>query len=84
LRLLLEAADLTADVVKLRVLASTVLASMHQDTAVVGRRGRRQAACAVKLNADWIVTRNIGDFRKSPVAARPPGAVLAAIRASGG
>jgi hypothetical protein len=43
-----------------------------------------QAACAVKLNADWIVTRNIRDFRKSPVAARPPGAVLAAIRASGG
>lgn len=40
-----------------------------------------QAACAVKVNADWIVTRNTRDFRKSPVACEPPGAVLAAIRA---
>jgi hypothetical protein len=41
-----------------------------------------QAACAVKANADWIVTRNPKDFRKSPIACEPPGAVLAAIRAS--
>jgi hypothetical protein len=43
-----------------------------------------QAACAPRINADWIVTRNLRDFRKSPVVARPPGAVLAAIRASNG
>jgi predicted nucleic acid-binding protein len=43
-----------------------------------------QAACAVKVNADWIVTRNTRDFRKSPVSGKPPGAVLAAIRASEG
>jgi predicted nucleic acid-binding protein len=41
-----------------------------------------QAACAVKVNADWIVTRNARDFRKSPIACEPPGAVLAAIRAN--
>lgn len=43
-----------------------------------------QAACAVKVGADWIVTRNLRDFRKSPIAGSPPGAVLAAIRAHGG
>jgi predicted nucleic acid-binding protein len=43
-----------------------------------------QAACAGKVNADWIVTRNVKDFRKSPIACEPPGAVLAAIRASRG
>jgi predicted nucleic acid-binding protein len=42
-----------------------------------------QAACAVKVSADWIVTRNVKDFKKSPIACEPPGAVLAAIRASG-
>lgn len=41
-----------------------------------------QAACAVKVNADWIVTRNTRDFKKSPIACEPPGAVLAAIRAN--
>ena len=40
-----------------------------------------QVACAVKVNADWIVTRNPRDFRKAPIACEPPGAVLAAIRA---
>jgi hypothetical protein len=43
-----------------------------------------QAACAVKVSADWVVTRNIRDFKKSPIAGRPPGAVLAPIRASTG
>ena len=43
-----------------------------------------QAACAAKISADWIVTRNVKDFRKSPVTGKPPGAVLAAIRASNG
>jgi hypothetical protein len=42
-----------------------------------------QATCAARINADWIVTRNVRDFRKSPVVGKPPGAVLAAIRASG-
>jgi predicted nucleic acid-binding protein len=41
-----------------------------------------QTTCAVKVNADWIVTRNTKDFRKSPIACEPPGAVLAAIRAN--
>lgn len=41
-----------------------------------------QTACAVKVNADWIVTRNTRDFKKSPIACEPPGAVLAAIRAN--
>jgi predicted nucleic acid-binding protein len=40
-----------------------------------------QVACAVKVNAEWIVTRNLKDFKKSPIACEPPGAVLAAIRA---
>lgn len=40
-----------------------------------------QVACAMKVNADWIVSRNIKDFKKSPIACEPPGAVLAAIRA---
>jgi predicted nucleic acid-binding protein len=40
-----------------------------------------QAACALKVNADRIVTRNIRDFRDSPIAGESPGAVLAAIRA---
>jgi hypothetical protein len=43
-----------------------------------------QAACAAKVNADWIVTRNLKDFKKSPIAGKPPGAVVAAIRASTG
>jgi predicted nucleic acid-binding protein len=42
-----------------------------------------QAACAAKISADWIVTRNLKDFRKSPIDGKPPGAVLAAIHASG-
>lgn len=41
-----------------------------------------QAACAVKVNADWVVTRNTTDFKKSPIPCEPPGAVLAAIRAN--
>jgi predicted nucleic acid-binding protein len=41
-----------------------------------------QAACAAKVGADWIVTRNARDFKKSPIPCEPPGAVLAAIRAS--
>jgi predicted nucleic acid-binding protein len=41
-----------------------------------------QASCAVKIGADWIVTRNLKDFRKSPVVGIPPGAALAAIQAS--
>ena len=40
-----------------------------------------QAACATKVNADWIVSRNTRGFKKSSVACKPPGAVLAAIRA---
>jgi predicted nucleic acid-binding protein len=40
-----------------------------------------QAACAAKISADWIVTRNRKGFRKSPVIGKPPGAVLAAIQA---
>jgi predicted nucleic acid-binding protein len=40
-----------------------------------------QVACAVKANADFIVTRNTRDFKKSPIACEPPGAVLATIRA---
>lgn len=43
-----------------------------------------QVACAVKVNANWIVTRNIKDFKKSPVPRELPGAVLAAIRAKEG
>ncbi|MDQ3555162.1 MAG: PIN domain-containing protein [Gemmatimonadota bacterium] len=43
-----------------------------------------QAACAVKVNADWIVTRNVKDFRKSAIACEPPGAVLAAIQTRAG
>lgn len=39
-----------------------------------------QAAGAVKVNADCIVTRNTRDFKKSPIACEPPGAVLAALR----
>jgi hypothetical protein len=34
----------------------------------------------VKVNADCIVTRNTRDFKKSPIACEPPGAVLAALR----
>jgi hypothetical protein len=41
-----------------------------------------QTACAIKVNADWIVTRNARDFRKSPIGCELPGAVLAAIRAN--
>ena len=43
-----------------------------------------QVACAVKANADRIVTRNAKDFRKSPIACESPGAVLASIRANEG
>lgn len=43
-----------------------------------------QVACAVKVNADWIVTRNTRDFKKSPIPCEPPGAVLAAIEAQEG
>jgi hypothetical protein len=41
-----------------------------------------QTACAMKVNADWIVTRNARDFKKSPISCEPPGAVLATIRAN--
>ncbi len=33
-----------------------------------------QTACAVKVNADFIVTRNTRDFKKSPIPCEPPGA----------
>lgn len=41
-----------------------------------------QTACAIKVNADWIVTRNVRDFRNARISRAPAGAVLAAMRAS--
>ena len=35
-----------------------------------------QAACALRIGAEYIVTRNLKDFEKSPVPAISPGAVL--------
>jgi predicted nucleic acid-binding protein len=38
-----------------------------------------QAICAKRINADYIVTRNIKDFRESPVTAILPGDLLNAV-----
>ena len=38
-----------------------------------------QTACAMKIGADYLVTRNEKDFKDSPVPILPPGAVLALL-----
>ena len=38
-----------------------------------------QTACALKIGADYLVTRNQGDSKDSPVPVLPPGAVLALL-----
>ena len=35
-----------------------------------------QASCAARIKADYIVTRNVKDFEKSPVPALPPDEIL--------
>ncbi len=42
-----------------------------------------QAACAMKIGADALVTRNEKDFRNLPITVVPPIAVLASIQAEG-
>lgn len=39
-----------------------------------------QAVCALKVEADAIVTRNEADFRGQPIPADPPGVVLARLQ----
>jgi len=39
-----------------------------------------QAACALKIGADYIVTRNAKDFAEVDVSSEPAGAVLAQLR----
>jgi hypothetical protein len=41
-----------------------------------------QVGCATKVKADWIVTRNLRHFKRSPIRCAPPGAVLAAMRSA--
>ena len=38
-----------------------------------------QTACAMKIGADYLVTRNEKDFKGAPVPILPPGAVLALL-----
>jgi hypothetical protein len=38
-----------------------------------------QAASAVAASASWIITRNVTDFRKSPIKAVPPKAFIAGL-----
>lgn len=38
-----------------------------------------QAACALKIGADYIVTRNVKDFEGVEISSEPAGAVLAQI-----
>ena len=38
-----------------------------------------QTACAMKIGADYLVTRNEKDFKGSPIPILPPGAVLALL-----
>jgi predicted nucleic acid-binding protein len=38
-----------------------------------------QAACALKVGADYVVTRNEKDFQGLPVPARNPGSILALL-----
>lgn len=41
-----------------------------------------QVAAAMTIGADFIVTRNARDFRGSPIATQPPGAMLAILDAA--
>lgn len=38
-----------------------------------------QAACALKIGADYIVTRNVKDFEEVEISSEPAGAVLAQL-----
>jgi hypothetical protein len=38
-----------------------------------------QAACALKVGADYIITRNEKDFQGLPIGARSPGSILPLI-----
>jgi predicted nucleic acid-binding protein len=38
-----------------------------------------QAVCALKIGADAIVTRDVGDFAASPIPALPAGSILARL-----
>jgi predicted nucleic acid-binding protein len=39
-----------------------------------------QAAAALKIGADYVATRNVSDFKTSPVKARSPGEILALLK----
>ena len=39
-----------------------------------------QAAAALKIGADYVATRNVSDFKASPVKARSPGELLALMK----
>jgi len=41
-----------------------------------------QASCAARVKADYIVTRNVKDFKKSSVPAVPPDSLLKILKAS--
>lgn len=38
-----------------------------------------QAACALKISADYVATRNIADFRRLSIPSQAPGAILALL-----
>ncbi|HEU4457158.1 MAG TPA: PIN domain-containing protein [Longimicrobium sp.] len=56
-------------------------ADLHQAIALGMRdfEDAVQAACALKVGADYIVTRNEKDFQGLPIAARSPGSILPLI-----
>lgn len=41
-----------------------------------------QASAALKVGADYVATRNVSDFNKSPVKPRSPGEILALMKGS--
>jgi len=70
-----------SDLLRFLEVVAVEKADFHQAVALGMRdfEDAVQAACALKVGADYIVTRNEKDFQGLPVGARSPGSILPLI-----
>lgn len=74
-----EAADQAViDLLRIVTVVPVEAADFHQALALdfSDFEDAVQAACALKISADYVATRNTADFRGLSIASQPPGAIL--------
>lgn len=75
------AATAVTDLLRILAVVPVEAADFHQALALntADFEDAVQAACALKIGAEFLVTRNDRDFREIPIPIVPPGAILARL-----